>query len=155
MKKLIILSLLSFLTGGFAKETGKETGKAAVKEIKISEINKIKIMGLLGKPIHTIQAVECQVVSMSFTRRKADRGRKALLVLSVAGKKLAKKEYLDLPAGITQKNAVLNKVYKVWAYETLVVQGYPGEAFNKLGIRAFASQGLHFRSQLIFLKEIK
>ena len=92
---------------------------------------------------------------MSFTRAKADDGRKALLILSVDDKKLDKKVYIDLPSSTSQKDAVLNKVYKVWVYETIQAKGFPHEAFTKLKIPAMAVQRLQFSSQLIFLKEIK
>ena len=92
---------------------------------------------------------------MSFLRTKSDDGRKALLIISVAGKKLEQKTYIDLPPEITQTKAILGKKYNVWAYETIRAIGFPHEAFNKLKIPAMAIQGLHFSSQLIFLKETK
>ena len=147
MKRLIWTILLTLSLSCLSSEEPKT--------ISVEEINSVKIIGKLGKPLHTIQKVECRVVDMSFTRTKADDGRKALLILAVNDKKLEDKVYIDLPSSISQKDAVLNKTYKVWAYETLQTKGYPHEAFTKLKIPAMAVQGLHFSPQLIFLKEIK
>lgn len=147
MLKFLAFFILYFTISSLAAEEPKT--------ISVEKINSVKIIGKLGKPLHTIQKVECQIVDMSFTRAKADDGRKALLILSVDDKKLDKKVYIDLPSSTSQKDAVLNKVYKVWVYETIQAKGFPHEAFTKLKIPAMAVQRLQFSSQLIFLKEIK
>lgn len=141
-------ALLTFFLAGILASTSP----AEEKGISVGELNRMRVTGELGVPLHTLHIIECGVVDMSFTRAKADDGRLALKIVSVDGTAREGDHYIDLPENLVDEEPTVGTAFRFWGYETVIASGYPTEAFEKLGELPFATVGLHFRSKLVILK---
>lgn len=123
--------------------------KASNKVVYADEINRIKIIGKLGHPLHTLHLIECVLVDMSFTKRKLDQGKNALKVISVDGEVLDQDIYFDVPIRLGESVFKSGEKTKMWVYESLENRGFPQKAFQELEIPSFQTSDLHFAFKLV------
>ncbi|MHC9543455.1 MAG: hypothetical protein AB9903_28425 [Vulcanimicrobiota bacterium] len=131
------------------------TGYAGEKTITLSELNKSRIIGYLGRPLGSIVTIEGTVVDDCYRKMKSDEGEILLKVQKVDGKDLSGEIIIPLrlePSGAVKK-PLPGYRFRFMGYETGSFTGMPEEAFRY--IPQAASEGFQFKTYFLVIREEK
>jgi hypothetical protein len=146
LSALFIITLISLLMGS----------SRVISRINYSDIGgRVKIIGILNKPIGEIVTLEGAIIDGTYTRKKGDSDKVLLMVHSINGKKIQK--VVNLPIRIFKWSDInmpkVNDYKKYIGYETGEMSGIPQKAFNYMP--QATTEGFHFSTYFQICKELK
>lgn len=128
------------------------TGNAGEKMITLSELNKSRIIGCLGRPLGSVVTIEGIVVDDYYRKMKSDEGETLLKVQKVDGKALSGEIIIPLRQEPSEsvKKPLPGYHFRFLGYETGSFTGMPEEVFRY--IPQAATEGFQFRTYFLVVR---
>ena len=148
---LTVGSLMSIMMCQTA--AGHKRTRSNTESIRVSRLNRSKVIGTLGHALGGIVVIEGVVADESYTGRKSDAGELLLRVQVVNGKALNKEvvfNFRPFPgAGI--KSPPVGAKFKYTGYETGGFSGIPEKAFDY--VARVQTAGYNFSTTFVILRD--